>query len=235
MNLLILPLLLLPFLGYSEGKEKSPTIGNRIPTLCLTTEGERCIFPFMFEGQKHSKCTYTSSFVPWCPTFLDSEGIVVNNRWGDCSTDRHSSCEIEPNYFSTANCIPGETFSDDCNTCVCRSNGLAVCTLSVCPVKCSVVTGPATGSECAFPFTWQGKTWTGCAPWTYGGPDQGKVWCSTATNNNGGHVNGKGNYGICGPDCPTGTDQEPIIIEGRINLIPNDVIVFEESVNLAPT
>ena len=82
MRLLRLPLLLLPCLCYSQGREEDKVlgIGIRIPTLCLTTEGERCIFPFMFKGQKYNQCTYTNSPTPWCATMLDSNGTAITNR-----------------------------------------------------------------------------------------------------------------------------------------------------------
>lgn len=44
---------------------------------------------------------------------------------------------------------------------------------------CRVVEGPARGQNCQFPFTWAGRTYHRCAPWTYGGQHQGKYWCST--------------------------------------------------------
>eukprot|EP00092_Neocalanus_flemingeri_P054714 GFUD01064474.1.p1 GENE.GFUD01064474.1~~GFUD01064474.1.p1 ORF type:complete len:306 (+),score=62.46 GFUD01064474.1:112-918(+) len=261
-------------------------------------EGERCVFPFIWKGQKYSKCTYTDSPTPWCPTMLNSDGTVVSNRFGDCSTT--SSCDIEPIKFSSCitqggpfsnkpclfpfrfngvtysscttdtlgkpwcstaqdatgthingqyglcpsscpgvkqnlgedpgECIPGSTWSKECNTCVCTSTGRAVCTLERCPALCSAVSGPATGRECVFPFTWDGKTYQGCTPWTYGGSNQGKMWCSTRTDGQGGHVNGGGNFGYCGPECPAaGTDL--IKIKTRTEQVPNDAIVFGENPN----
>ena len=82
MRLLRLPLLLLPCLCYWQGREDDKVlgIGIRIPTFCLTTEGERCIFPFMFNGQKYNQCTYTNSPTPWCATMLDSNGTAITNR-----------------------------------------------------------------------------------------------------------------------------------------------------------
>ena len=44
---------------------------------------------------------------------------------------------------------------------------------------CSTVSGPAAGSQCVFPFTLGEQTFTECAEWTYGGENQGKLWCST--------------------------------------------------------
>ena len=44
---------------------------------------------------------------------------------------------------------------------------------------CSTVSGPASGSQCVFPFTLVGNTFTECAEWSFGGENQGKLWCST--------------------------------------------------------
>ena len=52
------------------------------------------------------------------------------------------------------------------------------------------------------------------------------------TNEEDMHVNGEGNYGFCGPDCPVVTDSSRI--SDRINLVNNDAIVFEENPNPPP-
>ena len=44
---------------------------------------------------------------------------------------------------------------------------------------CSAVSGPASGSQCVFPFTLGEQTFTECAEWSFGGDNQGKLWCST--------------------------------------------------------
>ena len=45
--------------------------------------------------------------------------------------------------------------------------------------RCRVTEGPARGQHCHFPFIWAGRTYHSCASWAYGGPHQGKPWCST--------------------------------------------------------
>ena len=52
------------------------------------------------------------------------------------------------------------------------------------------------------------------------------------TNEEDMHVNGEGNYGFCGADCPVVTDSSRI--SDRINLVSNDAIVFEENPNPPP-
>jgi len=319
-------LLLMPCVTFSQNR-----IANRIPDLCLTIEGERCVFPFMYKGKEYHQCTYASSPSPWCSTLVDNNGTTVTNRWGDCDT---SVCEVEntpgttcttvggpssgmPCIFpfrhngvtyttcttdtlgqpwcSTATnsdgqhqqgqgkyglcpstcpgaeavvtecipgttwtkecntcicsstgqatcttttcrsstCTPGTTWSAECNTCVCSSTGEPVCTKNMCPGRCVVEAGPDNGAECVFPFSWGGKTYRGCTPWTYGGTFQGRGWCSTKTNEEGLHVNGEGNYGFCSSDCPLATDSD---IRDRFTRIrdEDDAIVFQEPNNLAP-
>jgi len=354
-------MLLLSGIGFSQRG-----IGNRIPSICLTIEGERCIFPFMFKGQKYNKCTYKNSPTPWCASMLDGNLTVITNRWGDCNTDIESSCEVEvlkfpscttragpsPNrpcifpfrhngktysgcttdtlgqpWCSTATytngshisgqgkyglcpstcpgaegftrdeecvpgstltkgcnscicsstgeqvctsntcnndcvpgsimtddcntcicsstgeqvctmnicketCVPGSTWTKDCNTCICSSSGAAVCTEKACFGSCTAVSGPAKGRECVFPFSWGGQTYQACTPWTYGGEDQGKEWCSTKTDDQGGHVNGKGYYGFCGADCSV--PETGISINERTNLVTSNAVMFPTDSNQPP-
>merc|ERR1719318_1212372 len=334
MELSSLLLLLLPCFCFSQEKivKKSGGIELRIPSFCETTSGERGQFPFIFKGQRYTKCTFANSPTPWCATMVDQNDNAVTNRWGDCSiTGAFSSCETDtpkqsscitnggptPNkpcifpfrfngvthtsctsvninqpWCSTATrsdgshitgqyglcpstcsgsggkliapqqCTPGSTWTencntcickstgqpscttnnpgsswkDDCNTCVCSSAGQAVCTEKVCSAttSCRVTSGPATGRQCAFPFTYNGKTHQGCTPWTFGGTNQGKNWCSTKTDGQGSHLNGGGNYGFCSQDCPASTAGEGFI-KSRFNLERRDGIVFEEETNQAPS
>ena len=71
-------LVLLPCLALSPATELS--IGNRIPTLCLTTQGQSCIFPFMYKDKTHTKCTYNTSPTPWCATRIYANTTVIPNR-----------------------------------------------------------------------------------------------------------------------------------------------------------
>jgi len=79
--------LLLPCITFSQKK-----IVNRIPSLCLTLAGERCVFPFKYNGKEYHKCTSDNSPTPWCSTLVDNNGTTVTNRWGDCDTD---TCPVE--------------------------------------------------------------------------------------------------------------------------------------------
>ena len=71
-------LLILPCLALCPATELS--IGTRIPTLCLTTQGESCIFPFIYKDKTHIKCTYNNSPTPWCATRIYTNTTVIPNR-----------------------------------------------------------------------------------------------------------------------------------------------------------
>merc|ERR1712215_228840 len=97
---------------FSWGKEVD--IVARIPRLCFTTEGERCMFPFKYGDKMYHKCTYTNSPTPWCPTLLDSDNRVVTNRWGDCNIEADSSCEVEPLNLPSCTTGGGPTSGKEC-------------------------------------------------------------------------------------------------------------------------
>jgi len=64
--------------------------------------------------------------------------------------------------------------------------------------ECTTTSGSRDAfANCVFPFTYDGVTHTGCAKWVWGGQNRGKFWCSTQTDSNGNHVNGRGKFGIC--------------------------------------
>merc|ERR1712008_351198 len=68
---------------------------SRIPNACSTRTGDTCVFPFTYQGVEHYHCTYAQSPTAWCATQVDSQGVVVTNRWGDCETSSLSSCQEE--------------------------------------------------------------------------------------------------------------------------------------------
>ena len=64
----------------------------KLQSQCKTQDGTLCVFPFIFRGQKVTKCiTGAIRTQPWCPTQVDSQGIPVPGYWGhcddQCSTD----------------------------------------------------------------------------------------------------------------------------------------------------
>ena len=51
---------------------------------CQTEGGQRCIFPFDYEGTTYHKCTSVDNDQPWCAYEVDSEGILVEDEWDNC-------------------------------------------------------------------------------------------------------------------------------------------------------
>ena len=134
----------------------------------------------------------------------------LEGSWGYC-----------PSECPTA-CTPGSHWAPDtCNTCVCGLDGQAVCTQLPCSLplpppsspttKCLTEAGPDQGRACVLPFSFQGKVHSTCAPWTFGGEQEGKLWCSTRcsslattmprTSPLGVHIDGGGHYGFCSTNC----------------------------------
>merc|ERR1712226_498753 len=71
-------------------------MGNtRVPNPCSTHTGDKCVFPFSYQGVEYYRCTYADSPTPWCATQVDSAGVVVTNKGGDCDTGSLSSCQPE--------------------------------------------------------------------------------------------------------------------------------------------
>jgi len=217
--------LLLPSLILSE------EIEVRIPRTCKTTSGDACRFPFKFQGKTYYKCTYASSPTPWCATMVDRSGVVVTNRWGDCDFgSRFSSCDSRSSTTCITSGGPrpnrpcvfpfrynGKTYSTCtditigrywCSTAT-RSDGTHItgryglCP-STCPStrSCRTISGPARGKACSFPFRFRGRSYNGCIRWNFGGPNQGRLWCSTRTDAQGNHISGRGNYRFCSSNCP---------------------------------
>ena len=58
---------------------------GRAPANCVTQSGKDCVFPFIYKEVEYYQCTYTDSPTPWCATDIDPAGVVVTNRWEDCS------------------------------------------------------------------------------------------------------------------------------------------------------
>ena len=64
--------------------------------------------------------------------------------------------------------------------------------------ECTTIAGPAQNTSCIFPFIFDVNTYYGCVA------DGDESWCSTKVDINGVHIGGKGNWGICDPDCTSG-------------------------------
>jgi len=192
---------------------------------CITkggpTPNRPCVFPFKHNGRTYSTCTNVSIGKFWCSTATKSDGTHIVGQYGLCPSTCPSSSSDK---FTSPSCKPGSTWKKDCNTCICSSSGVTTCTENACSSNnCRTTSGPAQGRACAFPFSFGGKSYQGCARWDFGGPNQGKMWCSTSTDVQGKHINGKGNYGFCSSNCPSDVEVIP-----KINLDDN-AIIFEGS------
>ena len=59
---------------------------------CKTTDwtmdpGKPCVFPFVHKGVLYNGCTQVdNNNVAWCSTALDSTGVYISDRWGNCET-----------------------------------------------------------------------------------------------------------------------------------------------------
>ena len=48
------------------------------------TERSACVFPFTWAGVEYRECTRDGSEFAWCALEVDSEGVMVGNRYGKC-------------------------------------------------------------------------------------------------------------------------------------------------------
>jgi len=70
---------------------------------------------------------------------------------------------------------------------------------------------------CIFPFKFKGEKYFGCPP----DPEvKSRRWCSTAVDNRGNHITGKGNFGFCEESCPKHKTPNNFKITGRNVFIP---------------
>ena len=67
--------------------------------------------------------------------------------------------------------------------------------------KCKTVSGPSSGENCVLPFKFNGVFHMAC---TTNGNEahEERPWCSTKVTEIGEHIEGQGNWGLCGPKCP---------------------------------
>ena len=56
-----------------------------LETGCKTVDEKPCIFPFMHRGKEVNHCiSGLRRTLPWCPTEVDSNGVPVPGKWGNC-------------------------------------------------------------------------------------------------------------------------------------------------------
>ena len=54
---------------------------------CKTAASE-CQFPFIWNDVEYTTCTMEGSKFYWCAVELDTEGAMLDKRWGKCPGDR---------------------------------------------------------------------------------------------------------------------------------------------------
>ena len=71
---------------------------------CETENGQKCIFPFNYDGTTYSECTSVDHDRPWCaiqtPLTVDIDGNLVDEEWGNCD----STCSSCPPGWQGQNC-----------------------------------------------------------------------------------------------------------------------------------
>ena len=72
---------------------------------CRTENGQKCIFPFNYEGTTYDKCTSDDNDQPWCAYEVDSSGTLIEDEWGNCDAActcplgwRGENCDIESKF-----------------------------------------------------------------------------------------------------------------------------------------
>merc|ERR1711936_563242 len=171
-------------------------------TSCTTSSGpqtgQSCVFPFRYSGVVYTSCTAVDRAAAWCATSVDQAGEFQDNQYGFCP----SSCPVTGTTTSTTTTTTTTTSpvtpttTTTTTTSTGSSSSTTTSTTSTTAV-CSTSSGPASGQECVFPFTYNGVTHNNCADWLYGGQPAGTTWCSTKVDSSGVHVNNEGNYGFC--------------------------------------
>merc|ERR1711963_141941 len=170
---------------------------------CTTSGGPKdntaCVFPFRYLGVIYNSCATTSDKEnAWCSTNTTKAGEHIEGHYGFCPL----SCPGAEDNTPTTTASSTVTTSTAASSSSSASISTTSSNESRLQSNCRVISGPANDKQCVFPFVFSGTTYTGCAEWIYGGPDTGKWWCSTKTDNKGEHVNGEGEYGICEETCP---------------------------------
>merc|ERR1719410_1365315 len=94
--------------------------------------GNPCVFPFRYNGVTYTSCTTQDKSAAWCSTNTTLAGTHIPGYYGYCP----SSCLGD----QQNSCTPGTTFSQDCNTCVCGSDGQPVCTILDCGASTTTTT-----------------------------------------------------------------------------------------------
>merc|ERR1719233_2325671 len=192
-----------PVVFVTNGKESVPYIKTTSKKAqCLTwagpEKGQRCVFPFTYRNKTFNGCTeFCRQKSWWCATKVDSKGNLEGGKWGLCP----DSCPHDDDRDDDTE----EPIIQDVNVDADKDKpSLPEKLVAVAKPDdgdaCITVSGIDVGKTCKFPFTYHGRTYSGC---TYHfGVD--KPWCSTETDQGGDYIPGW--WGYCSHTCPSHTD-----------------------------
>ncbi|XP_040580268.1 uncharacterized protein [Lepeophtheirus salmonis] len=192
---------------------------------CTTTDGNSCIFPFVYNGKTYSTCTVVdNSGTPWCATSVDASRkyLTFGNCGNFCSADNDPAPTTRAAPITKAT-SSGLNIKTTTPKSVGGKNGPAVSfKTTATPVRrkttvtnfkttnlrkttpraATVTSAPtrcstSTGENCQFPFSYDGQTFEECT--TVENGDQ--PWCATYVNER----RETEKWGNCEAGCPIGT------------------------------
>jgi len=184
-------------LGFAKVRS---AFGSGLGDKCTTVDGPvvdaECVFPFVYKGITHRRCTTSDRGQPWCSTHVNSEHQFLRRLWGFC----HEDCPVEPDVEVRAkNRKPGRRpvrpmtnvpdpmvqvrdYSDEVKESLPHED-------------CWTVAGPEVGKNCVFPFYFEDEDFHGCVS-----VNGERPWCATAVDEIEDFLPGR--WGFCGEDCP---------------------------------
>ncbi|XP_053103667.1 matrix metalloproteinase-9 [Hemicordylus capensis] len=163
--------------------------GIVVKTYYGNAKGATCHFPFVFEGKSYSTCTAEGrqDGLTWCSTTANYD---KDKLYGFCPNEllftyggnsKGEKC-VFPFVFDgkTYEGCTTEGRQDGYRWCATTSNFDRDKKYGFCPNRdTAVIAGNSVGESCAFPFTFQGQSYSAC---TADGRQDGKLWCATTSN-----------------------------------------------------
>ncbi|XP_060111208.1 epididymal sperm-binding protein 1-like [Heteronotia binoei] len=135
------------------------------------SDGQPCVFSFIYLGKRYFTCTTKNSHKAWCAT---TRNYDKDKKWSFCADTRlcGDPCAIPFEY--------NNTIYQGCTT-VDSPNGKPWCsqTKNYDVDRKRVFCEASDNKPCVFPFTYKKKTFSSCT--TYGTLDE-QLWCATTRN-----------------------------------------------------
>ncbi|XP_071746853.1 72 kDa type IV collagenase-like [Lepeophtheirus salmonis] len=163
------------------------------PTMCQTSTGKACVFPFVYAGVMYNQCTAVDNGgTKWCATSVDASNNYQG--YGNCLESTCKACSTT----SGVKCIfPFKYKEDTYDKCtVAENGGVPWCATSLyanqeangygnCGSDCQSEPTPSpnlcqtsTGKACVFPFVYAGVRYNQCTAVDNGGTK----WCATSVD-----------------------------------------------------